>query len=215
MTQLEKYIDHTLLKPTATIADIKKLCHEAKEHRFKAVCVQGCHLELAKEELGGGSTLLATVLGFPLGGMSTKAKIGEAKDYIEKGADELDMVLNIGWLKSGLDSLVQEEIRQIKQITGDKILKVILETCFLTDDEKKKASHLAVEAGADFIKTSTGFGSGGATFEDVRLIKSVVGDNALIKASGGIKDRPTAVKYIEMGVSRIGTSSGPQLIKTS
>ncbi|BFP43345.1 deoxyribose-phosphate aldolase [Flavobacteriaceae bacterium GF1] len=212
--ELAPYIDHTLLKPQATEADIKKLCQEAIGHGFKAVCVNGCYVEMAVNQLQGQATQVATVIGFPLGAMTTEAKIFEAKDAVNKGADEVDMVLNIGWLKSGWDANVQDEIAQIKEGIGEKVLKVILETCYLTDDEKKRASHLAVSAGADFVKTSTGFGTGGATLDDVRLIKSIVGDKALIKASGGIRDRSTALQYIELGVSRIGTSSGPILVKT-
>ncbi|MHA7831233.1 MAG: deoxyribose-phosphate aldolase [Flagellimonas sp.] len=210
---LEKYIDHTNLKPTATQTDITKLCQEAIEHDFFAVCVNGCHVTLAKESLGKTNIKIAVVVGFPLGAMSTKAKIFEALDYIQHGADEIDMVINIGWLKSGMYDAVRNEIKAIKQAIGDKILKVIIETCYLTKAEKEKACVLAVEAHADFVKTSTGFGSGGATFEDVKLMKRVTGDKAKIKASGGVKDKETAQKYIELGVSRIGTSSGPNLIK--
>lgn len=210
---LEKYIDHTNLKPTATQTDITKLCQEAIEHDFYAVCVNGCHVTLAKESLGKTNIKIAVVVGFPLGAMSTKAKIFEALDCIEHGADEIDMVINIGWLKSGMYDAVRNEIKAIKQAIGDKILKVIIETCYLTQAEKEKACVLAVEAQADFVKTSTGFGTGGATFEDVKLLKKIVGDRARIKASGGVKDKKTALKYIELGVSRIGTSSGPNLIK--
>ena len=210
---LEKYIDHTNLKPTATQSDITKLCQEAIEHDFYAVCLNGCHVTLAKESLGKTNIKIAVVVGFPLGAMSTKAKIFEALDCIEHGADEIDMVINIGWLKSGMHDAVRNEIKAIKQAIGDNILKVIIETCFLTEEEKEKACALVVEAHADFVKTSTGFGTGGATFEDVKLMKRVVGEKAKIKASGGVKDKETAQKYIELGVSRIGTSSGPNLIK--
>ncbi|WP_420601138.1 deoxyribose-phosphate aldolase [Flagellimonas sp.] len=213
--RIQDYIDHTLLNPTATVADIKKLCKEAIQYQFKAVCVNGCHVTLAKNELKGSTVKLAAVIGFPLGGMSARAKIFEARDCIENGADEVDMVINIGWLKSGLDEQVRDEIFQIKQELGDKTLKVILENCYLSDKEIEKACKLAVSAGADFVKTSTGFGSGGATFKDIALMKEAVGDSALVKASGGIRDRETALKYIEMGVSRIGTSSGPKLMGDS
>ncbi|MGW9685746.1 deoxyribose-phosphate aldolase [Flagellimonas sp. 2504JD1-5] len=212
---LQEYIDHTLLAPTATVADIKKLCQEAIQYQFKAVCVQGCHVGLAKNELKGTPVQLAAVVGFPLGGMSTRSKVYEARECIENGADEVDMVINIGWLKSGLDQQVRDEIFQIKQELGDKTLKVILENCYLSDTEIKKACDLAVSAGADFVKTSTGFGNGGATFKDIALMKEAVGDRVLIKASGGIRDREKALKYIEMGVSRIGTSSGPKLMEES
>lgn len=206
------FIDHTNLKATATWADIKKLCGEAKEFGFYAVCVNGCHVPMAKQELDGSQVKLAAVIGFPLGAMSTGAKVFEAKDCVEHGADEIDMVINIGWLKSNKMDWVRDEIQAIKEAIGNKILKVIIETCYLTNDEKVTACKLAVEAGADYVKTSTGFGTGGATFEDVILMKKTVGDKAKIKASGGVKDKATALKYIELGVSRIGTSSGPHLL---
>ncbi|NAY91305.1 deoxyribose-phosphate aldolase [Muricauda sp. JGD-17] len=207
------FIDHTLLKPTATIPEIKQLCDEAMEHQFYAVCVNGCHVALAKKELKDSPVKVAAVVGFPLGAMSTQAKIAEAKDCIQQGADEIDMVINIGWLKSNLDEKVLEEIRDLKTSIGEKTLKVILETCYLTAEEKERVCKLAVQAGADYVKTSTGFGSGGATFEDVILMKKTVGSKVKIKASGGIKDKQAALKYIELGVSRIGTSSGPSLLK--
>jgi deoxyribose-phosphate aldolase len=210
---LEKYIDHTNLKPTATESDIKKLCEEAQIHGFYAICVNGCHVPLAKESLDKTNIKIAAVIGFPLGAMSTKAKIFEAVDCIENGADEIDMVINIGWLKSGMYDAVQDEIKAIKAAIGNNVLKVIIETCYLTDKEKEKTCKLALEAHADYVKTSTGFGTGGATFDDVKLMKRIVGDNAKIKASGGVKDKDTAIQYIELGVSRIGTSSGPSLIK--
>lgn len=206
------FIDHTNLKATATWADIKKLCGEAKEFGFYAVCVNGCHVPMAKQELDGSQVKLAAVIGFPLGAMSTEAKVFEAKDCVEHGADEIDMVINIGWLKSKKMDWVRDEIQAIKEAIGNKILKVIIETCYLTNDEKVTACKLAVEAGADYVKTSTGFGTGGATFEDVILMKKTVGDKAKIKASGGVKDKAKALKYIELGVSRIGTSSGPHLL---
>lgn len=209
---LSDYIDHTNLKPTATLTDIKKLCEEAKEFGFYAVCVNGCHVPLAQQELKESDVKLAAVIGFPLGAMSTEAKIFEAKDCIKNGADEIDMVINVGWLKSGKLDEVREEIQAIKKAIGTKILKVIIETCYLTDDEKVTTCNLAVEAGADYVKTSTGFGSGGATFEDVILMKKAIGEKAKIKASGGVKDKATALKYIELGGSRIGTSSGPNLL---
>lgn len=206
--QIQDYIDHTLLKPIATISDIEKLCKEAIDHKFYAVCVNGCHTKLAKKQLQDSKVKLAVVIGFPLGAMSTESKVLEAQDCIGNGADEIDMVMNVGWLKSGKFNLVQQEISSIKKAIGEKVLKVIIETCYLSKEEKIKACTLALEAGADFVKTSTGFGTGGATLEDVKLMKEVVGSKAKIKASGGIKDRVTALKYIALGVSRIGTSSG-------
>lgn len=192
----------------ASLSEIQKLCVEAKNYGFYAVCVNGCHVPLAAEELKNTKVKIAAVVGFPLGAMSTEAKIFEARECVKNGADEIDMVINIGWLKSNEDSKVRNEIKSIKRVIGDKILKVILENCYLTTSEKEKACTLAVEAGADFVKTSTGFGSGGATFEDVILMKKIVGDKLGVKVSGGIKDKETALKYIELGVSRIGTSSG-------
>ncbi|WP_421803302.1 deoxyribose-phosphate aldolase [Flagellimonas sp.] len=210
---LADFIDHTNLKPTATVAEIQKLCKEAKTYGFYAVCVNGCHVSIAKETLRNTPVKVAAVVGFPLGAMSTKSKVFEAKDCIENGADEIDMVINIGWLKSEMYDAVREEINTIKQAIGDKILKVIIETCYLTDSEKEIACTLAVEAHADFVKTSTGFGTGGATVEDVKLMKRIVGENAKIKASGGVKNKEMALQYIDLGVSRIGTSSGPDLLK--
>lgn len=210
---LPDFIDHTNLKPTALPSDIKTLCEEAITHGFYAVCINGCHVSLAKKELKNTKVKVAAVVGFPLGAMSTNAKVFEAKDCVENGADEIDMVINLGWLKSNNYDLVRNEIQSIKKAIGSTILKVILETCYLSKSEKEIACTLVVEAGADFVKTSTGFGIGGATFEDVILMKKVVGDNVKIKASGGIKDKETALKYIELGVSRIGTSSGPSLLK--
>ena len=212
--QIQDYIDHTLLKPTAIPSDIEKLCQEAKDYKFQAVCVNGCYTKFAKEQLKNSQVKLAVVVGFPLGAMSTESKVFEAKDSVANGADEIDMVINLGWLKSGKLELVEREISEIKKAIGQKVLKVIIETCYLTQDEKIKACELAVKAGADFVKTSTGFGEGGATLEDVKLMKKVVGNKAKIKASGGIKNRATALKYISLGVSRIGTSSGIAIAST-
>ncbi len=213
--QIQDYIDHTILKPTATISDIEKLCKEAIDHKFYAVCVNGCYTKQAKKQLQGSKVKLAVVIGFPLGAMSTASKVFEAQDCKANGADEIDMVINVGWMKSGKFNLVLQEISSIKKAIGEKILKVIIETCYLTKEEKIKACVLAMEAGADFVKTSTGFGTGGATLEDIKLMKGVVGNKAKIKASGGIKDRETALKYIVLGVSRIGTSSGIAIASTA
>ncbi|MEM1336179.1 MAG: deoxyribose-phosphate aldolase [Bacteroidota bacterium] len=209
---LAKYIDHTLLKPTATETEIRMLCEEALAYGFKAVCVNGCWVAFAFELLKDSEVRVATVVGFPLGAMSTDAKVTEAEDAVNSGADEVDMVLNLGWLKSQQYDRVQEDIDRVKKAVGNSILKVILETCYLNDDEIEKACELAVAARADFVKTSTGFGTGGATFEDVLLMRTVVGDKALIKASGGVRNRETALRYISIGVSRIGTSSGVKLL---
>lgn len=212
--ELNKFIDHTLLKAVATSSDIKQLCTEALEYNFFSVCVNPSYIEEAKEYLKGSDIKIAAVIGFPLGAMSREAKVFEAKDAIQKGTNEIDMVLNVGYMKSGYFDKVEEEIRDIKTAIGSNILKVILETCYLTDDEIKKACELAVNAKADFVKTSTGFGTGGATFEDVKLMKSVVEGKAEIKASGGVRDIETAKKYIDMGVTRLGTSSGVKLMTT-
>lgn len=210
---LEKYIDHTNLKPTATATDIETLCKEAVEHNFYTVCVNGCHVPFAKNMLRGTHVKIAAVVGFPLGAMSSKSKVLEAVDCIENGADEIDMVINVGWLKSKNYNAVRDEIKTLKKAIGDHVLKVIIETCFLSNKEKEIACTLAIEAKADYVKTSTGFGTGGATPEDVALMKRIVGNKAKIKASGGIKTHEEALKYIELGVSRIGTSSGPSLIQ--
>ncbi|NND80296.1 MAG: deoxyribose-phosphate aldolase [Maribacter sp.] len=210
--QIQDYIDHTLLKPTATIAAIEKLCKEAREHKFYAVCFNSCYTKHAKDHLRASRVKLAIVIGFPLGAMSTEAKIFEAQNAVANGADEIDMVINVGWLKSAKFDWVQKEISSIKKAIGKKVLKVIIETCYLNKEEKIKACELAIMAGADFVKTSTGFGGGGATLDDVKLMKETVGNKARIKASGGIKDRETALEYIALGVSRIGTSSGIAIV---
>lgn len=209
---INKYIDHTLLKATATKADIVKLCNEAKKYNFYAVCVNGCYVELAAKELKNSDVKVAAVVGFPLGAMTTKAKIFEAKECIKNGASEIDMVINIGKLLDGEENYVENEIRLIKEEIGENILKVIFENCYLSKEQIKIASQLAVEAGADFVKTSTGFGTGGATFKDVAIMDSVVDGKAQIKAAGGIRDIETAKRYIEMGVTRLGTSSGVSLV---
>ena len=210
--ELAKYIDHTLLKAPATPKEIEQLCKEAVEHNFFAVCVNGCYVSLAKVSVIGSNVKVAAVIGFPLGAMSTEAKVLETQSCIANGADEIDMVINVGMLQSGNYQYIEDEINQINKATGDKVLKVIIETCYLTTEEKKTACQLAMNAGADFVKTSTGFGAGGATLDDVKLMKNVVGDQLKIKASGGIRDKKTALEYIDIGVSRIGTSSGIKIV---
>ena len=210
---LNKYIDHTILKATASGTDVQKLCEEAIEHEFYSVCVNGCYVVDAKHLLQGTDVKIAAVVGFPLGAMTTAAKIFEAKEAVENGASEIDMVINVAKLKDGEFEYVENEIRQIKEAIGDNVLKVIIETCYLTDEEKVKACELSLVAKADFVKTSTGFGTGGATYEDVKLMKSVVGDNAKVKASGGVRDKETAQKYVELGAERLGTSSGIDIVK--
>ena len=210
---LNKYIDHTILKATASSTDVQKLCEEAIEHEFYSVCVNGCYVADAKHLLQGTDVKVAAVVGFPLGAMTTAAKVFEAKEAVENGAGEIDMVINIAKLKDGEFEFVENEIRLIKEAIGDNVLKVIIETCYLTDEEKVKACELSLAAKADFVKTSTGFGTGGATYEDVKLMKSVVGDNAKVKASGGVRDKETAQKYVDLGAERLGTSSGIEIVK--
>lgn len=210
---INRMIDHTLLKAEASQDQIKKLCQEAKTHDFFSVCVQPTWISLCKEELAGSGVKIATVIGFPLGANTTETKVFEAKDAIEKGADEIDMVINIGALKSGQDQLVEDEIRAIKEVIGDHILKVIIETCLLTEDEKIRACQLTLKAGGDYVKTSTGFSTGGAKLEDVKLMKDQVKDRAKVKASGGIRDFATAKKMLEAGAERLGVSAGIAIVE--
>ncbi|TYP74283.1 deoxyribose-phosphate aldolase [Aquimarina intermedia] len=212
---INQYIDHTLLKPQAVADDINTLCEEAISHNFYAVCLNGCYVAQAVKLLQHTAVKVAAVIGFPLGAMATKAKVFEATQAIADGADEIDMVLNIGWLKAGDHDSVEKEIKEIKTAIGEKVLKVIIETCFLNGTEKKVACQLCVNAGADFVKTSTGFGTGGATMDDIELMKEEVGNMVKIKASGGIKDYATAKAYVDLGVSRIGTSSGVAIMLAS
>ena len=211
---ISKTIDHTLLKPDASKEGVEKLCKEAAEYNFKAVCVNPSHIELCKKLLKDTEVKVATVVGFPLGANTTETKVFETKDSVLKGADEIDMVINIGALKEGDHQLVENDIRAVvNACEGKAIVKVIIETCLLTDYEKRKACELSMSAGAHFVKTSTGFSTGGATVEDVALMKSVVGSNLEVKASGGVRDRETALLMIEAGATRIGTSSGIKIIE--
>ena len=209
---LNQYIDHTLLKATATTEEIIKLCNEAKEHNFFSVCVNSSYVKLAKKQVKKSNVKVCSVIGFPLGAMSTKAKVYEAKQALKDGADEIDMVINVGLLKSKKYNKVYKDIKAVKKIMPKNTLKVILETCYLDKDEILKVSELALKAKADFIKTSTGFGTDGATIEDVKLMKSVAGNKMKIKASGGVRDAKTAQEYINLGVSRLGTSSGIAIV---
>lgn len=213
MIKINRYIDHTLLKATATEGDILALCKEARECEFFSVCVNSGYVSLAKKNLSGSNVKVCTVIGFPLGAMSTNAKLLETREALKDGAQEFDMVINIGELKSRNYKKIEEEITALKTVVGDLVLKVIIETCYLTKEEIVLACELAVKAGADFVKTSTGFGTGGATLEDVLLMKKAVEGKAKIKASGGIKNLETALSYIEAGVDRIGTSSGVSILK--
>ena len=211
--ELAKYIDHTQLKADARREDIKKLCEEAKDHGFKTVCINPSYIELAKELLADSDVGVCTVIGFPLGQMTTEAKVYETKDAIEKGADEIDMVLNIAKLKDHELEYVRDEIAKVKEACGDHVLKVIIETCLLSDDEKKAACECILEAKADFVKTSTGFSTHGATFEDVKLLKECVGDRCKVKAAGGVRTHDDFLKMIQLGADRIGTSSGVKLLE--
>lgn len=221
--ELNKYIDHTLLKPEATEAQICALCDEALEYDFYSVCVNSCHVPLAVERLAGSDVKVAAVAGFPLGAMSTSAKVFEAREAVKAGASEIDMVINVGALKEGRYEYVLHEIAALVDVChgypltyGDSasgaLLKVIIETCLLTDKEIVKACQLAVRAGADFVKTSTGFSIGGATPEAVVLMREAVGNKAKIKASGGIRTLADAEKFIELGADRLGCSAGVQIM---
>ena len=207
-----KYIDHTLLKPDTTKEQIIQVCKEAKEYDFASVCVNPCWIETARKELAGSDVNVCVVIGFPLGAMTSSSKVFEAKDAIERGADEVDMVLNVGWLKDGDDAAVTNEIKAVKEAVGSHVLKVIIEACLLTNDEKVRACQDAEKAGADFVKTSTGFSTGGATVEDVALMKKTVGDRLKVKAAGGIRTKEAMDAMIAAGAERIGTSNGTKLM---
>ena len=209
--ELNKYIDHTLLKAFAKDEDIINLCNEAKEYGFKSVCVNPCFVKLAKENLVNSDVLVCTVIGFPLGANTTKVKVFEAIDAINNGADEIDMVINISKAKMHDYDYIYKEIKEIKEAIKDHTLKVIIETCYLTEEEIVEVSKMVKLANANFVKTSTGFGTGGAKVSDVRLIKKTVG-NFDIKASGGIKTKEDFKEMIDAGATRIGTSNGKNLI---
>lgn len=205
--KLAGMIDHTLLRADATPEAIRTLCAEARQWRFASVCVNGSYVELAARELAGSGVKVCTVVGFPLGGMSSEAKAAEARDAVGRGADEVDMVLHVGRLKAGDDDYVRADIARVREAAGGRVLKVILETGLLTDAEKERACRLSWEAGADFVKTSTGFSRGGATAEDVALMRAAVGPKMGVKASGGIRTRAEAERMIAAGASRIGASA--------
>ena len=211
--ELARYIDHTLLKPDAKEGDIIKLCKEALEYKFASVCVNASHVKLAYSFLQGTEVRVCTVAGFPLGATTKEAKAFEASQAIENGAAEIDMVINIGALKSGKLDAVKEDIREVAGVCKDKaLLKVIIETCLLTDEEKVTACLLSMEAGADFVKTSTGFSVSGATVEDIKLMRRTIGPNMGVKASGGIRNLESALKMIEAGASRIGASASVSIV---
>ena len=205
-------IDHTLLKANATQEEIGKLCEEARKYCFASVCVNPGYVAMAARLLRGSSVMVCTVIGFPLGSTTPTVKAIEARDAMANGADEIDMVINIGALKSGNDQLVLDDIKSVREATRGKVLKVILETSYLTKDEKVRACKMSKLAGADFVKTSTGFGSGGATVEDVALMRETVGPEMGVKASGGIKDAKIAEEMIKAGATRLGTSASIAII---
>ena len=211
--ELAGYIDHTLLKPDATTAAVDRLCAEARQYEFAAVCVNSCHVARVAARLGESPVKICSVVGFPLGAMASSAKACEAKQAVADGAHEIDMVLNVGLLKSGDDPMVLADIRAVREAApAPAELKVIIETCLLSDAEKKRACRLCRDAGADFVKTSTGFGGGGATTEDVALMREVVGPALGVKASGGIKDYTAAMAMIRAGANRLGVSAGIAIV---
>ena len=211
---INKLIDHTALKPNTNKESILKLIAEAKTYDFASVCVNPCWVALAHQELKNTDVKVCTVIGFPLGANTTKVKVFETKDAIEKGAQEIDMVINIAMLKDKEYDYVENEIHQIVEAAKDKaIVKVIIETCLLTDEEKIKACELSQKAGADFVKTSTGFSTGGATVHDIALMRKTVGAEMGIKASGGVHTHEEALAMVEAGATRIGASAGVKLLK--
>lgn len=211
--KLNKYIDHTILKPETTKEQVAQILAEAKEYDFASVCVNPTWVAYAAQELKDSDVKVCTVIGFPLGANTPAVKAFETKDAIENGADEIDMVINIGALKSKNYDLVLEDIQAVVAASGDKLVKVIIETCLLTEEEKVKACQLSKEAGADFVKTSTGFSTGGATVEDVALMRKTVGPDMGVKASGGARSYEDAIAFIEAGATRIGASSGVAIMK--
>lgn len=214
MQDMNKYIDHTVLKPDATTEQVKKICDEAKEYHFASVCINPTHVELAAAELQDSDVKVCTVIGFPLGANTSAVKAYEASDAISRGAQEVDMVINIGAAKDGDWELVQSDIGAVvAAAAGKALVKVIIETCLLTDDEKVSACKAAVAAGADYVKTSTGFSTGGATAEDIALMRKTVGPDIGVKASGGVRDYDTAKAMIDAGATRIGASAGIAIVK--
>lgn len=210
--EIAAMIDHTLLKANATDDQIVKLCGEAKENRFASVCVNPCHVARAAELLKGSGIAVCTVIGFPLGAGTTETKVFETKDAIAKGANEVDMVIDVGALKSGRYDDVRGQIREVVTAANGTLVKVIIETCYLTDEEKVIACKASAEAGADYVKTSTGFGGGGATVEDVALMKKSIPASMKVKASGGIHTYAQAVALVEAGASRLGASAGITIV---
>lgn len=210
--KLNGLIDHTILKATATRADIERLCDEAIEHNFASVCVNTCWVPLCAERLANSEVEVCCVVGFPLGAMATDPKAYEARWAVDNGADEVDMVLNVGWLLAGEDDAVRADIAAVVEAAQGRCVKVILETCYLNDEQIERACRLSVEAHATFVKTSTGFGTGGATVHDVALMTKAVNGDAKVKASGGIHTAEEAAAMVEAGADRIGTSSGIAIV---
>ncbi len=217
--ELAKYIDHTILKPQAQQADIEKLCDEAAQYGFASVCVNPCHVPLCVEKLQGSGVDVCTVIGFPLGANTTQIKTQEAALAASQGATELDMVINVGALKDGNSAYVEDDIKAVVQtvakVNAKAIVKVIIETCLLTDEEKKTACSLAKSAGAHFVKTSTGFSTGGATEADIALMRATVGPDMGVKASGGIKNYEQTMGMIKAGATRIGASAGVAIVESA
>ena len=215
MQNINRLIDHTILKPEASIDDIRKLCIEAKEYNFYSVCVNSAYVNVAYNFLLHSDVKVCSVVGFPLGAMIKEAKAYEAKFAVDSGAEEIDMVINIGLLKSGKIDLFERDIKKVREACKASVLKVIIETCLLDDKEKILACKIAKEYGADFVKTSTGFSTGGATEHDIELMRKTVGDKMGVKASGGIKTYEDAIKMINAGANRLGTSSGIAIMKSA
>ena len=209
---IAKKIDHTMLKADASADTIKRYCKEAVEHKFASVCVNSCHVPLVSSQLKGSGVMTCCVVGFTLGAMLTSAKAFEASESVKAGAEEVDMVINIGAVKDRNWDFVRDDIKAVVEASKPAIVKVIIETCLLTDEEKVKACELSEEAGAAFVKTSTGFSTGGATVEDIRLMRKTVGDRLQVKASGGIRTPEFARELVEAGADRIGAGNGIVLL---
>ena len=213
LEEISKRIDHTILKPYASVDDIRRVCKEALRYGFAAVCLNPVYVPIASEILRGSDVRVCSVAGFPLGSTVKEVKVLEARRAVELGASEIDMVMNIPMFKSGRYDYVEEEIREVKEAIGGGVLKVIIECCYLTDEEKVRAAQLAERAGADYVKTSTGFGEWGARVKDVRLLRRALSPRVRIKAAGGIRTAEQVIELIEAGADRIGTSSGVKIIQ--
>ncbi len=210
--ELLGYVDHTLLAQTATWEDIRGICDDGMKYNTASVCIPPCYVKQASQYVQG-RVRICTVVGFPNGYMTTAVKVFETQDALDNGADEIDMVINIGWLKDKRYDLIEREIRTLKLLCDDKILKVIIETCLLTEEEKIKMCEIVTAVGADYIKTSTGFSTDGATFEDIALFAKYVGEDVKMKAAGGISSMEDAERFVELGASRLGTSRIVKLVK--